>query len=562
MQAQEMMNNYEALRPWSKRKGGFRACMFVYALAALDSIGSVANMCTMFLYFNLVLQFDLSQSANTFTNYIGSTFLLSIVGGFISDTYLSRLATCLSFGCLQLVGQAMITIQAYSDKLQPNPCGKSVCLKGGEAVFFYSSLCLLALGAGGVRGALPALGADQFDPRDEKGAKGIATYFNGYLLSTTIGSILGVTGVVWISMNKAWYWGFCIGTITSSLGFLLLALGKPFYLVQPRGNSPIARVARVITLAIRNRNLSSPQNPDELHEISDKERDPSEEKISHTDQFRCLDKAAIVQDGMNPDPCRVCTVTQVEEVKILTRMLPILASTFIMNTCLSQLQTFSVMQGYRMDTHLGSFEIPSASIPVIPLIFMSILIPAYEFLVVPFARKLTGHPAGITHLQRVGVGLVLSAVSMGIAGIVEVKRRDQALKDPLKPISLFWLSFQYGIFGIADMFTMVGLLEFFYKEAPSGMRSLSTSFAPLSLSFGAFLSTVLVNLINTITKSIAPSKMGWLHGKDLNDNNLNLFYWFLAILSCINFANYVFWASWYKYKEDASEPQMEAKGPK
>jgi len=74
------------------------------------------------------------------------------------------------------------------------------------------------------------------------------------------------------------------------------------------------------------------------------------------------------------------------------------------------------------------------------------------------------------------------------------------LRDPTKPISLFWLSFQYGIFGIADMFTLVGLLEFFYKEAPAGMRSLSTSLTWLSLSLGYYLSTVLVDVINGVTK--------------------------------------------------------------
>ena len=36
----------------------------------------------------------------------------------------------------------------------------------------------------------------------------------------------------------------------------------------------------------------------------------------------------------------------------------------------------------------------------------------------------------------------------------------------------------------------------------------------------------------------------------MNENKLNLFYWFLAILSCLNFGNYLFWASWYKYKAD------------
>lgn len=256
----------------------------------------------------------------------------------------------------------------------------------------------------------------------------------------------------------------------------------------------------------------------------------------------------------------VCTVTQVEEVKILTRMLPILFSTIIMNTCLAQLQTFSIRQGNDMDRHLGSFEIPASSIPIIPLLFMSILIPIYEFAFVPFARKITGHPAGITQLQRVGIGLVLSAISMAVAGLVEAKRRNEALKTPPTKISLFWLSLQYGIFGIADMFSLVGLLEFFYKEAPKGMRSLSTSFTWVSLSFGYFLSTIFVDLINSVTKRIAPSKQGWLHGLDINQNNLNLFYYFLSILSCINFLNYLCWASWYKYKtEDLPDTELKPK---
>lgn len=265
---------------------------------------------------------------------------------------------------------------------------------------------------------------------------------------------------------------------------------------------------------------------------------------------RCLDKAAVVPKNVELTEWRVCTVTKVEEVKIVTRMLPIIGSTIIMNTCLAQLQTFSVQQGYRMNRHFGSFEVPAPSVPVIPLLFMCILIPIYDLLFVPFARKITNHPSGITQLQRVGVGLVLSIISMVIAAVVEIKRKNQSLTNPLQPIHVFWLSFQYAIFGIADMFTLVGMLEFFYKEAPIGMRSLSTSFTWISLSFGYFLSSAFVDIINSVTKRVSSSKKGWLDGQDLDQNNLQLFYWFLAILSCLNFINYIYWASWYKYKAD------------
>ncbi|XP_016176028.1 protein NRT1/ PTR FAMILY 4.6 [Arachis ipaensis] len=545
------MRDKEEAKAWEK-KGGFRAAMFVFVLSALDNMGLVANMVSMVLYFYGVMHFDLSSSANTLTNFLGSTFLLSLVGAFISDTYLNRLTTCLLFGSLEVTALVVVTIQAGTKALQPEACGKSSCVKGGVAVMLYTSLCLLALGSGGVRGSMTALGADQFEEKDPKEGKGLATYFNWLLLSTTLGSVVGVTGVVWVSTQRAWYLGFLIVTVSSFLGFLTLALGKPFYRILPPSQSPLSRILQVFLFLLLKCKMGLDNSNMIFYGVL-------------VCWIRFLDKAAVLQGNFEPKPWKVCTVTQVEEVKILTRMLPILASTIIMNTCLAQLQTFSVQQGNVMNLKLGSFTVPPASIPVIPLLFLCILIPIYEFFFVPFARKITNHPSGVTQLQRVGVGLVLSSISMTVAGIIEVKRRDQARKDPSKPISLFWLSFQYAIFGIADMFTQVGLLEFFYREAPKTMKSLSTSFTWLAMSIGYFLSTVFVNVINSITKRVAPSKQGWLHGFDLNSNNLNLFYWFLAILSCINFFNFVYWACWYKYKSEEEyqdgdqEPRARAK---
>nr|GMD89963.1 protein NRT1/ PTR FAMILY 4.5-like [Ipomoea batatas] len=542
--------DYNSISGWKvKGKGGFRASCFIYGFGAMDNMGFVANMVSMVLYFMLKMHFDLSGSANTLTNFMGSSFLLSIVGGLISDTLLTRFHTCLIFGMLEILGLILMTIQARFESLQAEACGKSSCVEGGIALLFYVSLCVLALGTGGVRGALPALGADQFDQKDPTESKALGSYFNYMLLTSTTGAAFGVTLVVWVSTNKGWWLGFLISTIGTIFGFVFLAAGRPFYRLQSPGDSPILRIIQVIVVSIKNRKLTLPENPStELYEVNDKGTVSTETKVAHTDQFRFLDKAAIPLQNSEPTPWTVCTVTQVEEVKVLTRMLPIIGSTIIMNTCLTQLQTFSVQQGYRMNRLLGSFEVPSSSVPVIPLIFMVILIPLYDRVFVPFAAKLTGRPSGVTQLQRVGVGLVLSAVSMAVAAMVEVKRKEHSLRNPLKPIHVMWLAFQYGIFGVADMFTLVGLLEFYYKEAPAGMRSLSTSFTWISLSFGYFLSSVFVGLINAITKALAPSKKGWLEGQDLDKNNLALFYWFLAILSCFNFANYLYWALWYKYK--------------
>lgn len=233
-------------------------------------------------------------------------------------------------------------------------------------------------------------------------------------------------------------------------------------------------------------------------------------------------------------------------------MLPIIVSTIFMNTCLAQLQTFTIQQSTTMNTNLGGFKVPGPSVPVIPLMFMFVLIPLYDRVFVPLARRITGIPTGIRHLQRIGIGLVLSTVSMAVAGFVETRRKSVAIQhnmvdstEPL-PISVFWLGFQYAIFGAADMFTLIGLLEFFYAESSAGMKSLGTAISWSSVAFGYFTSTVVVEVVNKVSG-------GWLASNNLNRDNLNYFYWLLSVLSVVNFGFYLVCASWYRYKTVENE---------
>lgn len=72
-------------------------------MVALENMGFVANMVSLVLYFWLKLHFELSDAANTLTNLMGSAFLLSVIGGFISDTYINRFHTCLIFGTVEIL---------------------------------------------------------------------------------------------------------------------------------------------------------------------------------------------------------------------------------------------------------------------------------------------------------------------------------------------------------------------------------------------------------------------------------------------------------------------------
>lgn len=258
---------------------------------------------------------------------------------------------------------------------------------------------------------------------------------------------------------------------------------------------------------------------------------------------------------MNESPWRLCTVTQVEQVKTILSVIPIFACTIIFNTILAQLQTFSVQQGSSMNTHLTrSFSIPPASLQAIPYLMLILLVPMYELLFVPTARRITKRESGITPLQRIGVGLFTVTFSMVAAALVERRRREAAVGSE-KQMSIFWTAPQFLIFGLSEMFTAVGLIEFFYKESLGGIQSFLTAMTYCSYSFGFYLSSLLVSLVNKITTSGSNSKKGWLSDNDLNEDRLDLFYWLLAGLSVLNFFNYIFWSKWYSNTPPSSSSQ-------
>lgn len=299
-------------------------------------------------------------------------------------------------------------------------------------------------------------------------------------------------------------------------------------------------------------NMSTPvstENEDGIDEECAKANAAETEIICITDDLKFLNAAL---EAKRAWPRLHCTIKQVEDVKSVLKILPIFMSTIMLNCCLAQLSTFSVQQAATMNTTVGSLRIPPASLPVFPVLFVMILTPVYSHVIIPFFSKITNNEMGITHLQRIGTGLVLSFIAMVTAALVEIKRKQVAVQTSLVsstqplPITFLWVSLQYLFLGSADLFCLAGMMDFFFTEAPFNMRSLATSLSWTSLAIGYYLSSVLVDLVNYITGIFHHTP--WLHGSNLNHYHLERFYWFMSILSGLNFLHYLFWALRYSYK--------------
>lgn len=273
--------------------------------------------------------------------------------------------------------------------------------------------------------------------------------------------------------------------------------------------------------------------------------------------LRFLDKAAIETEHdkfkARPSPWRLCTVTQVEELKCIIHLLPIWASAVLFSTVYSQMSTMFVLQGKKMEPHMGPhFKIPAASLSMVDTICVIILVPVYDKLIVPLARKFTGNERGFTQLTRMGIGLVVSIIAMLVAGIVEVIRLHVVARDNLYdskdyvPMSIFWQVPQYLIIAVAEVFTFIGQLEFYYDQAPDAMRSMCSALSLTTSAIGNYLSTLLVTVVTDITTR--DGKLGWIPD-NLNRGHLDYFFWLLAILSLLNFGVYLLIAKRYTYKK-------------
>ncbi|GAY42995.1 hypothetical protein CUMW_071220 [Citrus unshiu] len=456
------------------------------------------------------------------TDWIGAAYVLTILGAFLADAYLGRFRTLVVFSCIYSVGMVLLTVSGSLDSLRPPACKERPCVEanGGQNGFLLCALGLIALGTGDIKPCVSSFGPDQYDEADEKEAIQKYVFFNWFFFAINMGAIFGITVLVYIQEQKGWSVGFGIPTAFTICSIIIVAAGFPYYRYQKPIGSPLTRFVQVIVSSVRNHLEGvEVEHEDDLYEVTTKESD--------------IFGAPVITDPetVRKDRWRLCTLTQVEELKSFIRILPIWASTLDLAISFAQLSTFFLSQAAVMDRNLGSnFTIPTGCVPIFSAINALILVPIYEKVIVPILRKLTGQTRGLTSLQRMGVGLFVSILALALSALVERMRRQ----DHPKPVSMsvFWLFPQFFLMGSAEVFTYVGQLEFFYNEATDGTRSISTAIFLSEIGLGSCLSNALVKIIERATGG--------------QEEGFDYFYWILAGINGLNFFVY-FWVAW-RYK--------------
>ncbi|XP_077211844.1 protein NRT1/ PTR FAMILY 2.11-like [Tasmannia lanceolata] len=561
----EKMEDSVALEPDRKYRG-VKAMPYIIGNETFEKLGSVGTSSNLIVYLTTVFNMKRVSAVTLVNVWNGTCNFTPLLGAFLSDSYLGRFKTLGFASVCTLTGMFFITLTAAIPKLHPPHCstaeiGHCVGATPGQSVFLLSGLGFIIIGAGGIRSCNLAFGADQFNPKTESGKRGINSFFNWYFFTFTFAMMIALTLIVYVQNDISWAIGFAIPTFLMFLSCVFFFIGSRIYVkIEPEG-SPFNGIVQVITAAIKKRGLKHPDDPQ--NSLFNPPLSSSlNSKLPHTDQFRCLDKAAIITekdkidpDGSIVDPWSLCRMQQVEEVKCIMRVLPIWSACIFYYIAVVQQSTYVVVQALQSDRHIGSFEIPAASFIIFNMLSLTIWIPIYDRLLVPSLQRITGKEGGFTLLQRMGIGVFLSVITMIVSGLVEERRRSIALHHPtlgiasggggaISAMSALWFVPQLTLTGLSEGFNAVGQLEFYYKQFPENMRSVAGSLIFLGMAMSNYLSSFMVTIVHRVTKG----SNNWL-AEDLNEGRLDYFYYTIAVFGLVNFGYFLVCANWYRYKK-------------
>ena len=347
--------------------------------------------------------------------------------------------TILIFCLIYVLGMSLLTcsagvIPSWAPKKGEKPTG-------AQSASLFMALYIIALGTGGIkpngawrawrasmslfflsssltrrRSPVSSFGADQFDPDDPVAVKQKQSFFNYFYMVINVGSLIASIAIVQVQ-ETSWKLGFAIPTVAMFVSVMCFVAGSGRYRHSPRpvGGSPITRAMSVIWQASREARRARGRGYIPRPAVA-----PEGGLMSGEGDV----KATIVeiplwlQYAMH-ERGGAFTRAQVEEVALITRLVPIMLTGVVFWAVYSQMSSAFVQQGAQMDCRIGDITIAQASLSSFDTIIIIILIPLFDKVLYPSLRA---RGFRVSNLQRTGCGYLFAIFAMLVAAAVESGR--------------------------------------------------------------------------------------------------------------------------------------------
>ena len=431
----------ETLTAPTPKKSRFpKAVPFIIGNEAAErfSFYGMRSILTLFLvkqFFNPAGNAALTEQANAHANKLHHLFVmvayaLPFVGGMIADWFTGKYKLILYVSMVYCVGHLMLAM-----------------FDGGLGGFELG-LLVVAIGAGGIKSCVSANVGDQFDATNQDL---LSKVYGWFYFSINAGSMISTVAIPEVYKYFGPKWAFGVPGFLMALATIIFFSGRKKYVKVPPQGVNRNNLVFITWYALTHQ---------------------GQKKLGQS----FLD---VAKDSYNPE--------RVEGVKAVYRVMAVfffaLAFWAVWDQCLSEWTLYAEKMNRVINMGFTSFTVEPGQLSTINTVFLLLFIPLFNYLVYPWFDK---HGLKTTPLRRLGTGLVLTALSFVVIGVIH-----NNLEHGGTP-SIWWQVLAFMILSAAEVLVSITGLEYAYTHSPKSMKSTMTGIWFLVVSFGNLI-TALVN---------------------------------------------------------------------
>lgn len=305
------------------------------------------------------LMMSAEDATSVYHLFAAGSYLLPLLGSFISDRYLGKYRTIMILSIVYCLGHLLLALWENRDGL-------------------YWGLSLIAIGAGGIKPCVSAHVGDQFNEENQDLLERI---FSIFYFVINFGAFFSSLLTPWVLAEYGPTWAFGIPGILMAIATLWFWLGRKHYIVIPptreTGNHGFVPV---LWYAIQNR----------------RNRKPGE--------------------GFFDTAYARFSAEEVEGAKAAASIFKLFMTVSVFWALQDQSGSTWVLQASKMDLTIWGMEFEASQIQAINPIMVMLLIPLFSGVLYPAIERLG---VKVSPLRKMSVGMLLAAISFVVVGLIQ-----------------------------------------------------------------------------------------------------------------------------------------------
>jgi len=370
--------------------------------------------------------------ANESTHFfVTLAYTLPFVGGLVADWFTGKYKLILYISMVYCFGHLCLAM--FDSNLNG----------------FTAGLVLVAIGAGGIKSCVSANVGDQFDASNQDL---LSKVYGWFYFSINAGSMISTVLIPWTYEKYGAQWAFGIPGILMVLATIIFFSGRKKYVRVPPKGVNRDNFMFISFYALANMGKKKPGQS-------------------------LLD---VAKGEFNPE--------KVEGVKAVYRVMAVfffaLAFWAVWDQCLSEWVLQAAKMNRSINLGFTKFEVIAGQVSTVNTVFLLLFIPIFNYWIYPAFDKIG---LKTTPLRRLGVGLILTALSFVIIALI------QARIDHGGSPSIWWQILAYMVLSAAEVLVSITGLQYAYTHSPISMKSTMSGIWFLVVALGNLFTGVINN---------------------------------------------------------------------